>query len=1126
MELIHCGSHLQGNTVSSFRRFVANSSNSIFRALFLIYCCLCSLPALAIPTVDVSVSDASASEPGTDDGAFLLQFSEPLLQTTTFFYSLSGSAERNTEFNGDYSANATSVVALTGATSVLVPIDVLDDSEVEVDETVVLTLIDSGLSDYIVGSANQATLTIVDDDVLSTISFTNANYQVNENGSGQITITVQRMGGGGIGLDDAIVGYAVTPGSASAPADFTAKTGTLTWFAGDTNSQQSFTVDITDDTELEGNETINLQLLSPVNANLGAANAQITIIDNESAGTLQFSATNYSVAENGASAAVSVSRTGGASGPVTVTYTTSNGSATAGSDYVSTTGTLRWADGDSANKTFAVPISDDNAQEGNETITLTLSNPSSPATLGNPSTATLTITDVEEGTLQFSTTNYRVNETDGTARVTVQRIGGSVGEVSVQYQSAGGTATADQDYRSVSDTLVWSDGDITNKDILVTIIPDSATENDETLQITLANPTGNAKLGTPTAATLTISEQPLPTVDTLFQFTQNTIEVNENATVATINVERTGNGIGVATVGFVTLSLDSETAQVGLDYAATNGFISWQDGETGVKQITIPLIDDPLYEGTESTSIGLVNATNGSLGAIELVELFIKDDEVEQGPLSSLSGDSGATVSQTFTVSNVLPGITISAERGSVEPAFIAGTSGEVTYTFNIPADANVGDVITDTITITDFNVNPTTVTAKITVGDAPTQAPDNNNPPKTLADAFNQVCVAPTHTQLAARCGEFAQLNSTQQQQALDAIAPDEVAAQGANAIELNTLQIRNLRSRLMAVRAGVRGFAFNGFSIGVNEDQIPVGALLDNRASGGAAGEEDEILGLNDRFGAFINGRLNVGDKETTDRETGYDLDKKGITLGADYRINNQWFLGAALGISDASVAFAGAGGNLDAATVNVAFYGSYYKDQAFHSDWILSLGRNRYDTTRNLAFGAFQGQVKGDTNGNQLALSINTALDRQVRGFILSPYLRMDYVSLDIDRYREQGTTGLELAIHDQSVDSLTLALGGQVSRPTSQSWGVVTPSVDLALAREFKDDVRTITSSFVSDPSGVFNISTDEPDRVYYNLGLSLAAQFSSGRAGFIRYDTVLGLDDIADHTLEAGYRMEF
>lgn len=110
-------------------------------------------------------------------------------------------------------------------------------------------------------------------------------------------------------------------------------------------------------------------------------------------GTLQFSAPTYSVDENGVSATIAVTRTGGNTGPVTVNYAASNGTATAPADYATTSGTLNWANGDMLPKTFSVTIIDDALPEGNETLLLALTSPTGGAALGATAAATFTIVD-------------------------------------------------------------------------------------------------------------------------------------------------------------------------------------------------------------------------------------------------------------------------------------------------------------------------------------------------------------------------------------------------------------------------------------------------------------------------------------------------------------------------------------------------------------------------------------------------------------------------------------------------------------------------------------------------------------------------------------------------------------
>lgn len=106
---------------------------------------------------------------------------------------------------------------------------------------------------------------------------------------------------------------------------------------------------------------------------------------------LQFSDAAYRVAEGVGSATITVTRIGAGAGEVTVSYVASDGAASPNEDYSPAAGTITFADGDTAGKTFTVPIDDDHLVEGDETVNLALSNPTGDARLGSQSTAVLII---------------------------------------------------------------------------------------------------------------------------------------------------------------------------------------------------------------------------------------------------------------------------------------------------------------------------------------------------------------------------------------------------------------------------------------------------------------------------------------------------------------------------------------------------------------------------------------------------------------------------------------------------------------------------------------------------------------------------------------------------------------
>jgi CSLREA domain-containing protein len=147
--------------------------------------------------------------------------------------------------------------------------------------------------------------------------------------------------------------------------------------------------------------TATFQMVSDDLGNSGAGGAKTTTsnfnIGVLSGGRLLFNTASYGVNENGGTATITVLRGNGNAGTATVNYATSNGTAvsgascTAGVDYLGTSGSFSWDNGDSSVRTFTITICNDGSNEGDETINLTLSNASGTGSLGSTSTATLTI---------------------------------------------------------------------------------------------------------------------------------------------------------------------------------------------------------------------------------------------------------------------------------------------------------------------------------------------------------------------------------------------------------------------------------------------------------------------------------------------------------------------------------------------------------------------------------------------------------------------------------------------------------------------------------------------------------------------------------------------------------------
>lgn len=166
------------------------------------------------------------------------------------------------------------------------------------------------------------------------------------------------------------VNYSTANGSAAAGSDYTATSGTLTFAPGETS--KSVTVASIDDSTYEGNETFTVSLSSPSNASLGRSAATGTIVENDAA-PVTFAVSGAATVVEGGVLVFTVTKGNSTTGTTSVNYATANGTATAGSDYNATSGTLTFGPSETA-KTVSVQTIDDAVQESTETVLLNLSN--------------------------------------------------------------------------------------------------------------------------------------------------------------------------------------------------------------------------------------------------------------------------------------------------------------------------------------------------------------------------------------------------------------------------------------------------------------------------------------------------------------------------------------------------------------------------------------------------------------------------------------------------------------------------------------------------------------------------------------------------------------------------------
>lgn len=353
------------------------------------------------------------------------------------------------------------------------------------------------------------------------VRFTTTVFSINE-AIGTATVTIVRTGGnqGTVSVD-----YALIPGTAVAGTDYVDGGGTLTFANKETSKKIQILVK--DDGKSVSERTLIVELKNPQNGvgianpaqatlkifdRFAATNSEGQLVTASSASSaaattpvVAFSTNAYAAGEDKGNVLVTVVRTGVTTTAFSVTYATTNGSATS-NDHSPTNGALSFGVGETS-KTFGISIPDDASVDGSRTVNLFLSNPTNGAVVGSIGNATLTIYDNEtaafgSGSLKFSKVKYEVLEGVGKAIVTVSRVGGAIGAASVQYSAAGGSATEGLDFTAVAGTLNFAAGEA-SRTFEVPIIKDSTGDGGETIILSLTGQTG-AALGDPSTSTIVI----------------------------------------------------------------------------------------------------------------------------------------------------------------------------------------------------------------------------------------------------------------------------------------------------------------------------------------------------------------------------------------------------------------------------------------------------------------------------------------------------------------------------------------------------------------------------------------------------------------------------------------------
>lgn len=764
-----------------------------------------------------------------------------------------------------------------------------------------------------------------------------------------------------------------------------------------------------------------------------------------------------------------------------------------------------------------------------------------PLTAGAPAVVEI-VDDEEAPEVAFSRDRDTVPENAGARVYSLVRSGTATGEVTATIRASSRRVTV------APSVIAWGETESGARDFTVTFADDGVAQGDENARLTLEL-TG-AVAGAPDELVITIVDDDESTV----AFAACTSRITEGGE-APCRLRRTGAS------GAVEATLRAApAAAVELDPPV----VSWADGESGDRGFIVRVIGDNRPQEERTVTLRFAVTGNAVPVGPTTAEITIVDDDAPSG-LVIVSGNNQRGVANTDLPLPFVVQVTNAGGEG------VAGVP--VTWTFEggvVLAAGPVTSTGADGLTSNRVRLGATAGTVRVEAAanglDVTFTADADALPDDPVSDALVRACTrdgALVEENLAEVCRYFFRdlQDGDERAAVIEEIRPEEVASQANVAQDASRVQLGNVGARLAALRRGGTSSAIQQLAMRLDGTSLspyalanamrprgasafdPVAAVDRALAAAAAGAVEDDPppaataeTDAPGRLGVYVNGSLAMGRRRHTTLETGFTLDTLGLTAGVDYRLKPTLFFGGALGYMNTSTDLERDGGSLDSDGLSLSLYVMRYWEKGLYVQAVAGYGEDSHDLVRNVDLpipfhGKTRYAARGQTDGTQTSFAAELGFDSSHGGWTVGGFGRGSWVNTDIDRYRETGDAdgkGFYLEVFDQSTDSLLGEAGVNVSYAASFSWGVLLPQWRLSLLHEFADDSRDVRARFIedTDPTNVFAIPTDEPDRDYLNFGLGFGAQFPHGISAFLFYDSDLERSDIDVSTFTAGVRFEF
>lgn len=408
----------------------------------------------------------------------------------------------------------------------------------------------------------------------------------------------------------------------------------------------------------------------------------------------------------------------------------------------------------------------------------------------------------------------------------------------------------------------------------------------------------------------------------------------------------------------------------------------------------------------------------------------------------------------------------------------------------------------------------------------------DEMCPRLILADEQGQL--TSDQQDLRAACSSLKNKSSStdQQAEALAAITPEQVSNRTDIALDTGGNQMRQISQRLLRVRSGdARGLSLSGLTLNF-DDQAVSGSVIDEAID--TVTDEQSAFQDFGRWGVFVQGDVDVLDRDSSDSRASYESDSWLVTTGVDYRFDNNWYAGVAINYGETDTDYRDASSAVE--TMGVSVYGGWIFSERGFIDFLIGYLDDDYDLTRRVAYsdssGNFDALYGASTGGNQLTGGFNFGWMWNQGGWRFGPTASVSFIDGKVNGYQESALGGdsaaWALRVEETAYSQWSLRLGAQLDYAWLTDFGVIIPGVIANYVAETSREADDTSAMFANDVSGLgdaFTISRDFRDSRYYDVTFNLAGQFSYGISAYGSYRITGGRRGVSHSGYTLGLRWD-